>query len=142
MDTNEALVIFKPESYKEPKLYNEILKRLKGRFKIRAMWPKIADIESLRTFSLSDEYVGAKFLCTIVQSIDKSSTLEVVKEVIGRVSDPKKCMLGSIRRDLGGDQDLLLYSTTVDEVVTQIGIWRPIFITAVQDGYGDGYGKS
>ena len=112
------------------------------------MWPKVANAESLKTFSLSDDYIGAKFLCAIVQSINKVPTLELIKEVVGRVLDPKKCMLGSIRRDLGGEQDLLLYSTTVSEAATQISIWRPIFVTATQDGYGvsgtklcDGYGN-
>lgn len=141
MDTNEAFIVFKPESYKDPKVYREILKRIKAKFKIKAMWPKVPNLEILKTFSLPNEYEKKKFLCAILQSTNKSPTLELVKEVVGRNTNPKKCMLGSIRRDLGGEEALVLYSNTVEEVAEHIAVWRPIFLKVTKDGYGDGYSK-
>lgn len=141
--TNEAFVLFKPESYHNQKTYKEIHKRLKLKFDIRAMWPKVANAAMLEVFSLSKEYEGQRFLCAIVRAKNKDTvTLDLIKEVIGRDSNPKRCMLGSIRRDLGGDRDLLLYSQTVKEVADHIAIWRPVFVNPPVDGYGkDGYGE-
>lgn len=143
-DTNEAFVIFKPESYKKDrKLYKEVLRRLRIKFDIKAMWPKKATAEQLQTFQLDKSYNNQRFFCAIVKSKTNVRSLDLIKEVIGRVADPKKCMLGSIRRDLG---DLLLYSENVKDVADHISIWRPIFLKpkskdgyGERDGYGDGY---